>query len=243
VKSFKSGGYTVARERRAGAALRFVMDHGPLGYLSIAAHGHADANALTLSLNGVDVFVDPGTYLYHSGGPWRNWFRSTRAHNTLTLDGEDQSAMSGAFNWSRKANARLLRLEADTPDWLVEASHDGYGRRFGADHIRQVRAIESGLEVLDKVSAPTTAVAEVVLQLGPDLAIEGAGAHWTIVDFRGKPVARVDFSAEAEISARAGGELGEGGWISPGFGLKTPAPRLQWRGALPRDGLRTNISW
>jgi hypothetical protein len=67
------------------------LDHGPLGYLSIAAHGHADANAVTLSLDDRPILVDPGTYLYYSCGKWRDWFRGTRAHNTLNVQGADQS--------------------------------------------------------------------------------------------------------------------------------------------------------
>ena len=93
--TFSDGAYSVLD----GARFKLVMDHGPLGYLSIAAHGHADALSVLLSIDGEPVLVDPGTYLYHSGGAWRDWFRSTRAHNTLTIADADQSVMSGAFNW------------------------------------------------------------------------------------------------------------------------------------------------
>ncbi len=44
--SFPAGGYTAVREWREGEENLWVMDHGPLGYLSIAAHGHADALSL-----------------------------------------------------------------------------------------------------------------------------------------------------------------------------------------------------
>src|ERR1700731_4936296 len=107
LRSFEEGGYSVVRETRAGRRVRFVLDHGPLGYLSIAAHGHADANAVTLSLDDRPILVDPGTYLYHSCGKWRDWFRGTRAHNTLNVQGADQSIISGPFNWPHKARAWL----------------------------------------------------------------------------------------------------------------------------------------
>jgi hypothetical protein len=138
VRSFKTGGYTVIREQKSARNALLVFDHGPLGYLSIAAHGHADALAVWLHLDNQPVLVDAGTYLYHSGGKSRDRFRSSNAHNTLVVNGEDQSVASGPFNWSRKANSHLLDL-VDAPDaWRVEAEHDGYRRPFGLTHRRSI---------------------------------------------------------------------------------------------------------
>jgi hypothetical protein len=67
--------------------LRF--DGGPHGHLAIAAHAHADALGFELRVDGVDILVDPGTFTYRPGSPWRNYFRSTRAHNAVELDGAD----------------------------------------------------------------------------------------------------------------------------------------------------------
>ena len=36
--------------------------------------------------------LDPGRYTYAEGDPnWRHWFRGTAAHNTVTVDGRDQT--------------------------------------------------------------------------------------------------------------------------------------------------------
>ena len=83
--------------------LRIVADAGPLGYLSIAAHGHADALAFTLSAHGQELLIDPGTYAYHTEREWRDWFRGTAAHNTVTLDDENQSVIGGNFMWLQRA--------------------------------------------------------------------------------------------------------------------------------------------
>ncbi|HTM78756.1 MAG TPA: heparinase II/III-family protein, partial [Devosia sp.] len=142
-KTFADGGYSVWRGHHAQQDIHAVFDHGPLGYLSIAAHGHADALALWLAVDGQPVLVDPGTYRYQAGGAWRDWFRSTRAHNTLTIAGTSQSLASGAFNWSHKTVSRLDAV-TEAP-WRVVASHDGYQRRFGARHQRVVALTEQGL--------------------------------------------------------------------------------------------------
>jgi hypothetical protein len=75
-----------------------VFDHGPLGYLSIAAHGHAVARALWLDVANRPVLVDAGTWLYHGGGADRDALRMTAAHNTVLIEGQSQSLPAGAFN-------------------------------------------------------------------------------------------------------------------------------------------------
>lgn len=134
---FDDGGYSVLRHKVAGRDSMMVMDHGPLGYLSIAAHGHADALSICWHLDDQPVFIDPGTYLYHSGGSERDRFRGTSVHNTLCLDGKDQSDISGAFNWSRKAKAWRVPVDPATESLSVEGAHDGY-KPLGVIHHRKL---------------------------------------------------------------------------------------------------------
>jgi hypothetical protein len=132
---FPIGGYSVIRD----GPMLLVFDHGPLGYLSIAAHGHADVLSIWLHVDGQPLLVDAGTYRYHGAGSVRDAFRGTVAHNTLTVAGADQSEIAGPFNWSRKANCRVLSM-TDAP-WAVEAEHDGYSRRFGCLHRRRIESV------------------------------------------------------------------------------------------------------
>ena len=101
-------------------------DGGPHGFLSIAAHAHADALSVEVRYGGVDVLADPGTYCYHGDPAWRSYFRSTIAHNTLELDGRDQSGDGGPFLWLRHANGREIEVvdSGDVASWTAE--HDGY---------------------------------------------------------------------------------------------------------------------
>ena len=80
----------------------------PLGYLSIAAHGHADALSFTLSVGGNEILIDPGTFAYHTQKRWREYFRGTSAHNTLRVDGADQSVPGGNFLWTQHSQTRVL---------------------------------------------------------------------------------------------------------------------------------------
>ncbi len=243
IRSFADGGYTVVRSRTGGREAHLVMDHGPLGYLSIAAHGHADANAVVLSLDSEPVLVDPGTYLYHAGGAWRDWFRGTAAHSTLNVAGVDQSVITGPFNWGRKARAwRGDVTEGEA--WSITAFHDGYVERTGAVHRRRCAAAPSGIDIHDSLEGGAGLESvELAFQCAPGIEarpLENGVALW-----RGPaPVLRLTVASPGEMAAMAGGEPGQGGgWVSPSFGVKVPATRIRWRGVMPRDGLLTRLRW
>jgi uncharacterized heparinase superfamily protein len=217
--SFDRGGYTVFRHEIAGRATMLVFDHGPLGYLSIAAHGHADALSVWLHIDGQPVLVDSGTFLYHSGGTVRDYFRGTRAHNTLTLDDCDQSRVAGAFNWTNKAKA--WREAAD--DDGVTARHDGYRRRFGVDHRRRiVRDGQRGYVIVDSIVgrlARPSASACVRYMMAPQLQARPGSDGSVTVSAGDRPLLEMAFTLGAQsASARLVGVE-----ISPCFGVKTLA--------------------
>jgi uncharacterized heparinase superfamily protein len=240
LKTFPDGGYTVARGRVGARQIHLVLDHGPLGYLSIAAHGHADANAITLAVDGTPVLIDPGTYMYHAQDEWRTWFRGTRAHNTVCVAGEDQSQIVGPFMWGRRAVARLDQA-TEGEDWRLTASHDGYRRRSGVDHQRTVSAASDGIVIVDRLRPATRpALVEVVFQFAPDLDVrqtaDGAEVHM------GSGCAlSLQFGAPGAVALSTGGERCDQGWVSRSFGSREPAARLSWTGRLPSAGLSTRI--
>ena len=120
----KEGGNTILRsnDRR----ILIGIDHAALGFGSIAAHGHADALSFQMFVGGQPVFIDPGTYIYHCDLESRNAFRKTQNHNTVCINGRDQSEMLGAFLWGRKAVCRLIDYSEMQDRVEIIASHDGY---------------------------------------------------------------------------------------------------------------------
>ena len=112
--SFPDAGYYVlGTDFETEHEIRIVADAGPLGYLSIAAHGHADALAFTLAVAGHTLLVDPGTYVYSREKVWREYFRGTSAHNTVRVDGVDQSVSGGSFLWMSHAHATCERFDCN----------------------------------------------------------------------------------------------------------------------------------
>jgi uncharacterized heparinase superfamily protein len=238
LKTFRDGGLSVWRGGIAGHALHLVFDHGPLGYLSIAAHGHADALSLTLAIDGRPVLVDPGTFLYGSGGVWRDWFRSTPAHNTLNIAGTSQSIMSGGFNWSHKAAVTLVESRAE-PLLQLSARHDGYRGRYGVIHQRTIRQEADGLAVIDQLAGGTRQ-AEIVFQLAEGLSAVPSDNR-VIVTRAGQAVLQITFPDGATGCLSGGEKPGQGGWVSPRFGIRVPAPRLTWQGDVGEQGVITRL--
>ena len=122
-RAFPVGGYSVFRAKGEAPAV-LTFDHGPLGYLSIAAHGHADTLAVWLSLGDQPIFVDAGTYRYHSRKVLRDALRHTAVHNTLTLRGLASSRPSGLFNWATKAQGHCIAAENGSWPSMTGIWHD-----------------------------------------------------------------------------------------------------------------------
>ncbi len=124
ISHYPTGGITVLRSPDD----RFLIgiDHAALGFGTIAAHGHADALSFQVYADGKAVFADPGTGVYHSHPELRNAFRKTENHNTVCVNGQDQSQMSGPFLWGKKAECLLEEVKTGEGFFSLTASHNGY---------------------------------------------------------------------------------------------------------------------
>ena len=218
------------------------LDHGPHGYLGIAAHAHADALAIELRAAGVDILADPGTYCYHGDPEWRAYFRSTLGHNTLEVGGCDQSVYDGPFLWNRHARAHLEGLSGleDGPVAEWRASHDGYCRlQPPAVHRRTVRLHrpERLLEISDQLETTGTHDCRLVFHLGPDVScsLDGRTATlaWGVNGLH--RAARLGLAGQLEWYTVRAAERPPLGWYSPRFGVRLPSVTLLGTGSLGGD--------
>ena len=184
---------------------RLTMEVGPLGYLSIAAHGHADALAVTLSIAGRELIVDPGTGSYYGNPSWRTVHRGTRAHPTVCVDGLDQSVMGGPFYWSRHAATKVRSVDLDRG--IVDAEHDGYRRLDDpVVHRRWLIAPPNDLTmaIVDLIDGHSVHDVSVSWPLHPelDLAPTGNGPFaGHLVSRDGVPVLQLCYAATDSIQA------------------------------------------
>jgi Heparinase II/III-like protein/Heparinase II/III N-terminus len=123
---------------------QLIVDAGPLGVLG-GGHGHADALSVVLQSRGHSLLIDCGTYEYVGPGKDRNQYRGTEAHNTLTVDGLNQTESATTFSWHRPARSRVERWIKGQNFVLLIASHDGYQRlRPPVTHRRWVICLKNG---------------------------------------------------------------------------------------------------
>ncbi len=130
-------GHLVLRSHDEDGEIYLHFDAAPLGYLSIAAHGHADALSIILHVDGIPFIVDVGTYTYHSEPPWRAYFKGTLAHNTIRIDRQDQAANAGPCLWLDHYNSTVNHVEEKDDKIVMSATHDGY-EKLGVLHTRSV---------------------------------------------------------------------------------------------------------
>jgi hypothetical protein len=219
---YRSGGYAVLG---AGPA-HLVFDAGPLGYPSIAAHGHADALSFCLALDGEWWIVDPGTYSYHSEHGWRDYFRGTAAHNTMVVDGANQSDIGGPFLWVRHARGSLLDVGTNTEraQW-VTGSHDGY-KRLGVTHTRRIELSTQGdmITIFDEVGGFGDHEIAIHFHFSQDMELSPGPqpACWQVFKLGSERRMLLEVDEAWCWEAARGSESPKLGWYSPSLGAKVP---------------------
>jgi hypothetical protein len=124
-RHFKEGGAVLLRHDDLYA----FFETGPVGLGGLGTHAHNDTLAVEIQALGEDLLVDPGTGGYTPDLPLRDRFRSTAAHNTVRVDGEEINPLPGRpFELPGIDRPEVVRFESRTGFDLAEALHHGYAR-------------------------------------------------------------------------------------------------------------------
>jgi uncharacterized heparinase superfamily protein len=187
-----------------------LFDAGPVGPQYQPGHAHCDLLSLEISHAGLPVVTNTGVSTYEPG-PRRLEERRTAAHNTLRVDGAEQSEVWESFRVARRACV----LDRQTHGMQrADAGHDGYrSLPQGLTHWRRVE-IENGLVIVrDRLEGRGSHKAEVFWHLAP-------GAPARIVEF-GEGLTRRE----------------EKGWWCEGFGRRIERDTVvgEWQGSLPGE--------
>jgi uncharacterized heparinase superfamily protein len=225
-----ASGYVVVRP---DDRLHLVADVGDPCPPDLPAHAHADCLSFELAADGRRLVVDSGTSTY-APGRQRRHERSTAAHNTVTIDGADQTEVWGIFRAARLARGRLLRAEDDGQAVTVVASHDGYRRLPGRPTHQRTWRVDGYVEITDEIGGEGTHRIESRIYLadpgtvkaawtGPPglIVTEGAAdyatgfgavhdGHVTCASWQGKlPVTvRVELHVDGDVPQAVAGESG-----------------------------------
>ena len=218
---FTDSGYFVMRESWDSAGDWAVVRCGPHAPRT-GAHAHADALAIELSVAGQPMLIDPGTYVYAASREERDYFRSSAAHNTVTVDGRS-SAEPGAsvFRWKSVPRSRATAWVHGASFDFFEGEHDGYLQLDApAIHSRAVFFLKGEYWVIRD-------------------RIRSNGRHHLAAHWHWAPGVTVSSDTDTlrthagggealQVSARifsGGGRLAcHEGWVSSAYGTRTRAP-------------------
>jgi hypothetical protein len=196
------------------------FDAAPLGYLSIAAHGHADALSLIVHIDGYPFLVDPGTYAYHTHAEWRKYFVSTLAHNTVTINNTDQAQLSGPTLWLNHYKTFVHKAKTSAECDMVSASHNGY-RKEKIGHTRNVEFNKEKdyLKISDLLQARKTGYSiNIPFHLHPEVYVMKTSGN-TYVLGRKETASTIELSFDPAISTKIiqASDDETLGWYSPSF--------------------------
>ena len=218
--SFPDGGYFTERSGWGEGPYSFgderylIFDCGPLGD---GGHGHYDLLNVEIAAQGRPLIIDPGRYTYSEQAPnWRRWFKSTAAHNTVTVDGLDQTPYRRGKPKGQIAQGRFIkRLSAPGFDVLCgEATSPAYE----VIHTRRIFFIAGEYWIIaDRLHGTRPHRFDLRFHLSPES--EGG----VVIEEQGdNRVARTEecalvFHSVSEINV-------EQGWYAPAYGIKHSAP-------------------
>ncbi len=236
MRTFSDSGYTLVRTAQG---LSLVLDHGPLGMPPLFNHGHADALSVTVSVHDLEMLVDPGTYRYNGAPRWRSYFKSTRAHNTVTIDGRDQARQETGFIWSRPYTAGLAGASRGPGFVRLEAWHDGYSRGDQpVIHRRTLTLFDGGILVIqDSFEGEGRRCFDLNFHLHPECALDDTG-EWLRFS-RNHAVVYMKSLEGFGFQPIRGEEDPIFGWYSPSYGTKIETVSLNSR----RRGRPAEISF
>jgi len=227
---FPEGGYVVMRSGWRRTSHHLVFDVGPLGCPFSGAHGHADLLSVLVSPFGEPFIVDPGAFVYAKDPAFRDHFRGTAAHSTVTVDGLGQAEPKGPFGWRLRPAAHLRRFESTPGFDFADASHEAYTRLPDpVVHRRRVVFVKATgyWVIVDDLAGSAEHRIEQRFQFG-EVKLTAASDSWIRAEGRrGRGLLTRAFAARPMSARIESGSLSPlAGWVSPNYGQRIAAPAL-----------------
>ncbi|MBN2612167.1 MAG: alginate lyase family protein [Bacteroidales bacterium] len=217
---YEKEGHFFLRKQQGSKETYIHFNAAPLGFLSIAAHGHADALSFSLRVNGKDILVDPGTYCYHTHPELRQYFIGTLAHNTIRINGKEQALNGGPTLWLKHYKTRISEFASDENKDRIVASHDGY-KKSGFNHQREISFDKNNNELIisDFIENKhkKNCLVEFPLHLHPCMVPVERDDFISITDKTENPLINIIFDKQMNVKTFKGNNSPIMGWYSGSF--------------------------
>lgn len=174
--------YSFDYDKMAYSLFFDVGDNGPDSNLG---HTHADALSVLLSSKEKNIFVDSGVFTYKKCQE-RNECRSTKAHNTIEIDGKNSAEIWDAFRVAKRGHSKVDFYNINTKKMVVKASHDGYKKIIGDSliHNREVNVLvhEGKIFVSDEVECKKSHKAVLRYHIAPECIVKQISSNECLID-------------------------------------------------------------
>jgi len=199
-----------------------IFDAGKTCPDYLPAHAHADMLSYELTIAGQPVIVDSGVYEYKPG-KWRDFFRSTRAHNTVEVGHSNQSDVWSSFRVGKRAFPGPVKWQdTDAYTW-VAAEHDGYRSPIKAIHKRAIKWQKGRFWVfMDNISGNANVVANSYIHLHPDIRLTSTKQNTWLLEGGPVPIWLTAFGHTSHTVTSGQRKPFYQGWYSECFGEKVP---------------------
>ncbi|MGE5806542.1 MAG: heparinase II/III family protein [Ignavibacteria bacterium] len=209
IHAFNDSGFYIFKNND----IYLAIDGGSIGPDFIPAHAHADIFSYELSIKEKKFISDSGVYEYKPG-EFRDYARSTKAHNTLTIDGKSQAELWGSFRAARRFPPEEIRFEEKNGGIIFTGRFTGYSNLIG-DNLIHTRNIlyepeTAILSVEDLIQGKGRHLSESFIHLHPEVKIIESGTDL----FLEKEEAKIKFTIK-----EAGFRIDDGAYF-PQFGKK-----------------------
>ena len=228
LKSFiyEKEGHFILRKQNGSKEIYIHLDAAPLGYLSIAAHGHSDALSFILHIDGKEVLVDSGTFSYHTHTDWRQYFIGTLAHNTVRINKKNQALNGGPTLWLKHYKTAVKESESNEKYDNIVASHNGY-ENSGILHTRKLifDKVDNLILITDYIECKTgkDLLIEFPLHMHPDMFPEKQDDYISVSDSNNNLIIKIFNDQKFNIKIIKGSKQPIMGWYSGSFYKKEPA--------------------
>ncbi|MCI0337208.1 MAG: heparinase II/III family protein [Acidobacteria bacterium] len=210
----------------ADAREKIIVDAGPPAAAYNPAHAHCDLLSYELWLEGRPFIVDSGVHGY-GGDRFREYCRSTRAHNTVMFDGREQSEVWGTFRMARRAEMTGVEVESDEQTWSFRGKYRPFynPRLVHQRHIH--RECGGDWHIEDRMVSGFAERATSFIHLHPDVRVELDGHNGLAVECStDQTKVRIEPFVAESLKIIGGDESPVQGWYFPDFGLAQPSKAI-----------------
>jgi len=221
--SYPDAGYYIMRNDDE----YIFINCGQVGTGGKGGHSHNDKLGIIMTLDGHEIFTDPGIYVYTAGRFFRNRYRSTHTHNTLSYNGEEQNRYLENSPWwgcHEDTRCECVKWECKKDRNVFAGRHHGFERL--ENPVTHQRTIDWNRK--NKLISVT----DELFPLKKGLEAKGAtvGFNLTkdciITEYSQKDITVEVGNLKIKIQAESGYWTTEPFYYSPEYGMKIYSQRL-----------------